>query len=347
MKTIKLYPSGKEIQCNDDQTVLDALEKQGLALPNNCRAGACGECKIRVKSGDIDQGFILDMALPQSDREQGYGLMCMAKPKTDLEIEWGTEDARPKLFPPRENVLCVVIEKIMATPRIAKLRIRPLGKELRFWPGQYITLGNEDKEIPARCYSIANIPNSEGEIVLFITLLENGKTSTWIHNELNEGDNIKINGPYGTFIGDPNAETPVLCLAAGSGLAPILSLASAALLRGGFRYPAKILFSARTKEDLLEPGFFSYLNSKFRNFDFKYTLTKEKNEGGLEGRIPDILPNLYKDLSNFSIYIAGSPEFVEDCTKKVKELGAKEDLIYSEGFFDQFKAEAPPKDRLL
>ncbi|MFZ8933982.1 MAG: 2Fe-2S iron-sulfur cluster-binding protein [Bacteriovoracaceae bacterium] len=348
MKTIKLYPSGKEFPCDDGETVLSALEKNGLALPNNCRAGACGECKIRVKEGQIDQGFVLDMALPQSDREQGYGLMCMAKPTSDLlEIEWGTEDAMPKLFPPRENVLCVVSEKVMATERIVKLRLRTVGKNLRFWPGQYVTLGNEDENIPARCYSIANTPNSDGEIILLITLLESGVTSTWVHEKLQEGDQVKISGPYGTFIGNPNTEGPVLCLAAGSGLAPIISLASAALLRGGFRDPAHILFSARSKKDLLENGLLTYLNTKFRNFDYKYTLTQEKNEGGLEGRIPEILPKLYTNLSEYSIYIAGSPEFVKDCSEKVKELGAKEEAIYSEGFFDQFKAEAPPQDRLL
>ncbi len=348
MKTIKLYPSGKEFPCEDGETVLSALEKRGLALPNNCRAGACGECKIRVKEGQIDQGFILDMALPQSDREQGYGLMCMAKPTSDvLEIEWGTEDAMPKLFPPRENVLSVVSEKVMATDRIVKLRIRPVGKPLRFWPGQYVTLGNEEENIPSRCYSIANTPNSEGEIVLLITLLKEGATSTWVHEKLKEGDQVKINGPYGTFVGNPNTEGPVLCLAAGSGLAPILSLASAALIRGGFKKPASILFSARTKNDLLENGMLTYLKTKFRNFDYKYTLTQESNEGGLEGRIPNLLPELYPNLSEYSIYIAGGPEFVEDCKKKVLELGAKEEQIYAEGFFDQFKAEAPPKDRLL
>ena len=42
-KTITLSPSGKVIPCDEGQTVLAALEKQGLVLPNNCRAGACGD----------------------------------------------------------------------------------------------------------------------------------------------------------------------------------------------------------------------------------------------------------------------------------------------------------------
>jgi CDP-4-dehydro-6-deoxyglucose reductase len=336
MSIIKLHPSGKEVKCRDGETVLSALERSGYALPNNCRAGACGECKVKVRSGEFDQGFILDMALPQAEREQGYGLMCMAKAKSEvLEIEWGTEDG-PKLFPPRENMPYIVTDKFMVTPSILKLRLRGLGECLRFWPGQYVTLGNRAAGIPDRCYSIANIPNQEGELVLHITKVEGGKTSTWIHEKLQPGDNVLISGAYGTFIGDPSAETPVLCLASGSGLAPICSLASGALMRGGFKHPATILFSARTKKDLYEEGLFAYLQAKFRNFKFDYTLTREKNPDGHEGRIPEILPKLYPDLSNTSLYIAGNPEFVDACVAKAKELGAKEELIYTEGFVEQF-----------
>ena len=96
-----------------------------------------------------------------------------------------------------------------------------------------------------------------------------------------------------------------------------------------------MLFSGKLKSDIIDEGYFKFLQTKFRNFKFKYTLTGENNPGGLEGRITEILPELYPDLSNYSIYIAGGPDFVTDVTAKVKELGAKEDLIHLESFFDQ------------
>jgi ferredoxin len=107
MSRIVMQPSGKAVECAYGDTVLMALEKAGYALPNNCRAGACGECKVKVLAGQFDQGMVLDMALSQEERRQGYGLMCMAKPISDeLVIEWGTIDARPKLFPAaREHVV--------------------------------------------------------------------------------------------------------------------------------------------------------------------------------------------------------------------------------------------------
>lgn len=334
MKKIRLMPSGKEVEVEAGQTVLAALEQNGYAIPNNCRAGACGECKMKVCNGEIDQGFILDMALPASEREEGYGLMCMAKPVSDvIEVEYADSDAKPKLFPPEENLPYMVTEKSLVTPSIMKLVLKTLGQPMRFWPGQYVQL--QSSTVPTRCYSIANIPNQDGEIVLHITKAPKGKCSTWVHEDLQEGDVLTLNGPYGTFIGDPSAETPVLCLAAGSGLAPIMSLASGAMLRGGFKYPATVLFSARTKNDLYEQGWFKYLGYRFRNFDFKYTLTGEKQDGQLNGRITEVLPELYPDLSGFSLYIAGSTDFVDACVSKVKELGAKDELIHTEGFTNQ------------
>ena len=80
MARIVMQPSGRAVECRSGDTVLMALENAGYALPNNFRAGACGECKVKVLSGQFDQGIVLDMALSADERRQGYGLMCMAKP---------------------------------------------------------------------------------------------------------------------------------------------------------------------------------------------------------------------------------------------------------------------------
>lgn len=346
MSRIKLHPSGHEIVCQHGDTVLTAVERAGYALPNNCRAGACGECKVKVLQGEFDQGMVLDMALSPDERAQGYGLMCMAKPLSDeLVIEWGTEDAKPKLFPPRENMLHVVTDKIQRTPRIVEFRLRPLGNPVRYWPGQYVMLGDANAGAPARCYSIAAAPRPDGEIVLHITRDENGATSRWLHDKVQVGDMVKLSGAYGTFIGDPSVETPVLCLAAGSGLAPILSLTEAALRRG-FRQPVKLMFSARTAEDVYDQGLMTFLQAKNRRFKFMPTLTREKDDGMLHGRIPDILPTQFADLSGYSVFIAGTPEFVESCKEAAKRLGAKDELIHVEGYFQQQQPQTAPASKL-
>lgn len=352
MSRIRLHPSGRTVECRDGETVLSALEQAGYALPNNCRAGACGECKVKVVSGQFDQGMVLDMALSQAERKDGYGLMCMAKPISDeLVIEFGTADAKPKLFPPRENALFVVTDRIARTPRIVELRLRPLGQPLRYWPGQYVMLGDASAGAPPRCYSIANAPRPDGEIVLQITRVDGGPTSNWAHDALTVGAQVRLSGPYGTFIGDPSVDSPVLCMAAGSGLAPILALTDAALRRG-YRPPVTLLFSAATKLDVYEQGLLAYWQAKYRNFKVLVTLTRGAPDEGLTGqsltgRIPTILPGLFPDLSNHALFVAGSPPFVSDCVAAAKLLGAKDDQIHSEGYISQQLPEAPPPDRLM
>ncbi len=342
-----MQPSGKSVECSFGDTVLMGLEKSGYALPNNCRAGACGECKVKVLSGQFDQGMVLDMALSQDERRQGYGLMCMAKPISDeLVIEWGTEDAKPKLFPPREDALFVLIDKRSVAARVVELRLRPVGQPIRYWPGQYVTLGSARDHIPARAYSIANAPRPDGELVLQVARADDGATSAWVHDKLQVGDNVKLSGAYGTFIGDPSVDTPVLCLAAGTGLAPILALTEAALRRG-FKRPVTLVVSARTQADVYARGMMAWWRTKHRNFDFKITLTRESADGFEHGRIDSVLPRLMKDLSRHTVFAAGSPEFVQSCTHTAQALGALPEHVHTEGFFGQALPVVADADHLL
>jgi len=338
MSVIKLYPSGNEIPCPDGMTVLAALEAEGWALPNNCRAGTCGECKVKVRSGTFDQGFVLDMALSQEERQQGYGAMCMAKPLSDcLEIEWGTADAKPTLFPPREQVPHIVVERLERTPSIVELRLRPLDEPIRFWPGQHMQLGN-DPLYPLRNYSMANAPRPDGELIFYVTQEPFGQTSGWLTSSVGVGDVLMVNGPYGSFIGDPAIATPVVLIAGGSGLAPIMSLTEAALRRG-FSHPVKLLFSARTPADVYPVGQLEFLTHRYPNFTVEITFTRHPHDANCttnvhhHGRLPGLLPSITPSLGEATVFVAGSDAFVADCTRAVQALGAAE--IYTEPFTDQ------------
>ncbi len=151
--------------------------------------------------------------------------------------------------------------------------------------------------------------------MLQVARAEGGVTSNWIHDQLAVGESVKISGAYGTFIGDPSVDTPVLCIAAGTGLAPVLALAEAALRRG-FKKPVTMLFSARTKEDVYSLGMMAWWRTKHRNFDYKITLTREEAEGFHKGRVDVVLPQLFKDLSKHTLFVAGSPEFVDSLRRR-------------------------------
>jgi len=345
---IRLLPSGHKIEYRPEDTVLEALERAGYALPNNCRAGACGECKAKVLDGSFDQGVVMGMALSDVERAEGYALTCMAKCTSDvLDLEYGTVDALPKLFPPRKDARFIVTDRVLRTPRILEIRLLPLGENLRFWPGQYVMIGDEANQVPLRQYSIANAPRPDGEIRLLVAHAPSGITSGWIHEKVEPGLIVRVNGPYGTFVGDPGVEGPVLCLAAGSGLAPILSLAEAALRRG-FRYSTTLVFSARHPGDVFGSGQTAFWTMRHRRFRFIVCRTGagELAPGERRARIPVVLPELFDNLEAHSVFIAGPPDFVTDCQKACGELGARPELIYRENYYPQVAAETPPRERL-
>jgi CDP-4-dehydro-6-deoxyglucose reductase len=86
--------------------------------------------------------------------------------------------------------------------------------------------------------------------------------------------------------------------------------------------------------------------ARYRNFRFITTLTRE-NGGDYQGRVTELLPGVFPDLTDYSIYIAGSTAFVEDCIDTVKSLGAREELLHTEGFHRQQSPESPPAGRLM
>ena len=234
----------------------------------------------------------------------------------------------------------MVTDKRPVADRVVELRLRPVGQPIRYWPGQYVTLGNPRADIPPRAYSISNAPRPDGELVLQVARADGGVTSNWVHDKLSIGESVKLSGAYGTFIGDPGVDTPVLCLAAGTGLAPILALTEAALRRG-FRKPVTLLFSARSEADVYSQGLMAWWRTKHRAFDYKVTLTREEKDGYLNGRVDAVLPGLFPDLSKHTIFVAGSPAFVDTCAAAVKALGAKTEHIHTEGFFAQQQPEIP------
>ncbi|MGB7442887.1 MAG: 2Fe-2S iron-sulfur cluster-binding protein [Coleofasciculaceae cyanobacterium] len=78
------------LQVPDDKYILQSVEDQGVKLPFACRNGACTTCAVRVKAGEIYQPEAV--GLSQDLRSQGYALLCVSYPRSDLEVETQDED---------------------------------------------------------------------------------------------------------------------------------------------------------------------------------------------------------------------------------------------------------------
>ncbi|MEZ7863295.1 MAG: iron-sulfur cluster-binding domain-containing protein [Aeromonadaceae bacterium] len=70
-----------------DETLLDALEREGLPIIGACRAGVCGSCKCKVEAGSVESSSTL--ALTPEQVAEGYVLACSSKPTSDLQLTLG------------------------------------------------------------------------------------------------------------------------------------------------------------------------------------------------------------------------------------------------------------------
>ena len=84
MATITLKSSEGEVntfECDEDTSILDALEEAGLDHNYSCRAGSCSSCCMKILEGTLDQEdqFFLD----EDQLEAGFALTCVATPTSD------------------------------------------------------------------------------------------------------------------------------------------------------------------------------------------------------------------------------------------------------------------------
>ena len=77
--------------CRSDQTVLAAAEAAGVMLPSSCCSGVCNTCAARLKTGSVEQSDA--MGVREDLRADGFTLLCVALPCSDLRLLAGQEDA--------------------------------------------------------------------------------------------------------------------------------------------------------------------------------------------------------------------------------------------------------------
>nr|WP_143752213.1 hybrid-cluster NAD(P)-dependent oxidoreductase [Burkholderia sp. SRS-W-2-2016] len=77
--------SHREIECGNDQHVLDAAKKAGVRLPSSCTQGMCGTCKVKLVSGEVAMKHA--GGIRQREIDQGMVLLCCSKPLSDLVVD--------------------------------------------------------------------------------------------------------------------------------------------------------------------------------------------------------------------------------------------------------------------
>jgi len=90
--TVEIHHQGNShtIQVSENQTVLQAAEDAGIDLPNSCNAGVCTTCAAKILEGTVNQTE--GMGVSPELQAEGYALLCVAYPLSDLKVESDKED---------------------------------------------------------------------------------------------------------------------------------------------------------------------------------------------------------------------------------------------------------------
>ena len=237
------------LEARPKETVLGAALREGLRFPNDCRVGGCGTCKCRLVEGKVEERTDKAYVLSAEELRAGYILACQSVPKGTVRIAVdGLADATDER--PVVNLRGRVAARRELTHDTAEITVALEGS-LAYTAGQYARLSMPGLVDESRCYSFARAPRSTGgdsELVFFVREVPGGAMSPRLVRDDVVGNEVRVEGPFGDFrLRD--AKGPLVAVAGGSGLAPILALLEDALAHKVSR-PVVLLFGARTEADL-------------------------------------------------------------------------------------------------
>jgi NAD(P)H-flavin reductase/ferredoxin len=297
---VRFEPIGEEIECEPDETVLDAAFRQGLNLAYGCREGQCSACKCFLMEGEVAMKRYSNFALSDSEQSSGYSLMCRAMPEQDLVVELLHYD--PDNYKLEHTIRDgeATIEAVEPlTHDITRLVLKAPGFD--FTPGQFVDIHVPGEPGVRRSFSLANLPG-EDRIELMIKRYPGGRFSGLLsEGQVKAGDEIGYTGPYGS-LRPREGERPILMIAGGSGMAPILSLLRA-FSASGCERPIRFFYGARAEDDLFGVDEISAL--PFNDFTFTPVV------GGFVHETVDEFLGAEAAFATPDVYMCGPPPMVE------------------------------------
>jgi ferredoxin-NADP reductase len=200
---------------------------------------------------------------------------------------------------------------------------------VEFKPGQFMMIhfvGREGVEIN-RSYSMADAHTSSPEFALCVKRVDpDGQGSQLIH-ALNDGDSIKMSGPFGRFCLRDETPQDLVLVATGTGIAPFHCMLGElkAILAGGERR-IWMLFGVRYEDELLYHDTWTALAAQHPNFRYRPVVSRPSDDGDYKGSVgyvsafEDELRGTI-DPDNTVAYLCGVPEMVDDMRVRFKEMG--------------------------
>lgn len=318
-----------------EDTILRAALRAGIGMTHECNSGGCGACKFELISGEIQTLWSTAPGLSDRDRSRGRHLACQCRALDDISIKATISDeCKPPITPSRQQATFLGSSNI--SHDIKEFRFLA-DKHANFLPGQFAML-----EIPGvgspRAYSMSNISNHSNEWHFQIRRVTNGSGTKALFDDIREGSQVGLDGPYGLAHLRQNSERDIVCIAGGSGLAPMISIARGAA-ESGLLENKKLFFfyGARTPNDVCGENILSALEG-FGNSIQYIPVVSHVDENiewhGQRGFVHQALNSMLDgELNNYEFYFAGPPPM----TQALQELLMVEHKVpFNQVHFDRF-----------
>lgn len=321
------------------ETLLKAALRQGIDYPHHCGSGGCGTCKCRLVDGKVKQLTDSSYVLSAADLARGYILACQSLARSDLSV--AADLSSTTAFERRTGR---VTGQSRVTRDITRLTVQ-LDAPFAYRGGQSAELGAAALPEVRRSYSFATAPDGRGQVVFFVRRVPGGKLSSLVHDQDLAGQAVVLEGPAGDFWLRPS-EAPLLLVAGGSGLAPILALLDEAASQG-CRRSTTLLFGARTEGDLYALEEIEQVRRRWGgSFRFVPVLsegTRGDGWGGERGLVTDLVPSLVEPEA--ACYLCGPPGMLDAALRRLEAAGVDRERIFMDRFVATTAPTAPTQRR--
>jgi ferredoxin-NADP reductase len=227
-----------------------------------------------------------------------------------------------------------VLDVVAETPRVKTIAFDVPG-----WPGHRagqhvdIRLTAEDGYQAQRSYSIASTPDGT-RVELTVERLDDGEVSPYLTDELGPGDRIELRGPVGGyFVWEPAQGGPLLLVAGGSGVVPLMAMVRARDA-GGSDAETRLLLSSRGWEDVIYRDELERVGGD--GLTVVHTLTRSQPLGwtGYARRVDaEMLAEVGPGRAERPlVYVCGSTPFVEAVAEALLQVGHDPRAIKTERF---------------
>lgn len=294
-------------------SILRAALRAGVGLAYECNSGGCGGCKFELLEGEIETLWPEAPGLSERDRRRGRHLACQCRARGDITIAAPSAgEYVPHMSPRRQSAQLAAVREI--THDIREFRfVAAQGAD--FLPGQYAML-DLPGVVGSRAYSLANTPNGQREWHFQIRRVPHGQGTHTLFDRLTVGDEIALDGPYGVAYLRTGSPRDIVCVAGGSGLAPMLSIARGAVEAGmlGER-TLYFLYGARSPRDVCGEDMLRALPGFGERIRFIPVVSLSGEDGqwsGATGYVHDQLERVLPgSLASYEFYFAGPPPMTQ------------------------------------